>query len=118
MKISVYVTSVNDNAPVLKNLPAAVSVREDAKIGTKIAGCTIYDGDFNWDGSGGLGGIARVEIKSKFIICVIFWIYNSRKEYFSYQTLTWTSAYTTGLRKNPNNIVELVICTKCVKNTK
>ena len=117
MKISVYVTSVNDNAPVLKNLPAAVSVREDAKIGTKIAGCTIYDGDFNWDGSGGLGGIARVEIKSKLIICVIVWIFVSRKEYFSYQPLTWK--YTTGLRKQTNNnIVELVICTKCIKITK
>ncbi|XP_041347343.1 protocadherin Fat 3-like [Gigantopelta aegis] len=64
VKITVSVTSVNDNSPRLKNLPASINVREDTPVGTKIAGCTIFDADFKWDGSGGLGGIARVEIKN------------------------------------------------------
>ncbi|XP_046544855.1 protocadherin Fat 4-like [Haliotis rubra] len=57
--VSIYLFSVNDNAPKITNLPASITVDEMSAPGTLITSCTLSDKD---SGSGGLAGEVRIEI--------------------------------------------------------
>ncbi|CAL1537620.1 unnamed protein product [Lymnaea stagnalis] len=47
----VYIESINDNAAKISSLtPSPVSVREDTKVGAKLANCTLKDDDFPGSG--------------------------------------------------------------------
>ncbi|XP_067684509.1 protocadherin Fat 4-like [Haliotis asinina] len=57
--VSIFLFSVNDNAPQISNLPVSITVDETSAPGTLITSCTLSDKDSR---SGGLAGEVRIEI--------------------------------------------------------
>ncbi|KAK6176856.1 hypothetical protein SNE40_015076 [Patella caerulea] len=72
--IGIFVSNVNDNSPVIKDLPTSINLFEDKAIGTKIAKCTVKDKDSK---NGALPGQTRVGFTKPYSAGARRWVIDS-----------------------------------------
>ncbi|XP_050411818.1 protocadherin Fat 4 [Patella vulgata] len=72
--IGIFVSNVNDNSPVIKDLPTSINLYEDQPIGTKIAKCSVKDKDSK---NGALPGQTRVGIIKPYSAGARRWVIDS-----------------------------------------